>query len=659
VSRYDIYWHKGSDPVLHNITVGGDVTSVRVNSLIPGLTYLFSIQCHDAAGRASNWAMEVPVTISLDVDPPAIPTGLTATSSATGIYLTWTEVGTEGISKDLKQYQIAISTDGGSTYPTIQTVGPGNSYYFASTIGGSGTVFFKVAAVDWTLNTSAYSSAVSASLGTLVGPITINPGPLKITGSSAAGELQLTSGNAGGADTVAQIAFGYSGSSPNVQYQSWFATQHNGGVLSGNTIQLYTGDGTANGVFPTNAVLGLTIDSSAGVTIAKTLQSTGVITAGNGINFSLSNTGVVTPSIHGVPTFGDIIIAPGSGNFVYFRPNDSTVNQSYITNTGAMVLANGLTATTGTFSGNVQTSGGKIIAGADPGAGGGGDIVANRGGASPGTGALFFGSSGGSHYLYYDGSKFNLTDGLAISGALTGATTGAFSGRVSVLGLDPSSSGSGASAAINFGAANPYLNASSYIVIPGGVYLTATSYIDGDLHIRNGLHYYTSGAETSGYTMSLLQSGLQTLQWPAIIQTETLAIKPSFTQTDPADPTGTPNGGATMMGMAVSFTPKVTGRVMIIATGNMANNGAGNGASLTGSYGTGTAPTNGAAFTGTAFGRNRQITATNAGAKHPFTASGIITGLTVNTAYWFDLALWVLTAGVANIFENRFEIMEI
>lgn len=67
----------------------------------------------------------------------------------------------------------------------------------------------------------------------------------------------------------------------------------------------------------------------------------------------------------------------------------------------------------------------RLIAGADPGGGGfvSGDIIANRGGAAPGTGAIFFGSSVGSHYLYYDGAKFNLTDQLDLgTHSLTGAT---------------------------------------------------------------------------------------------------------------------------------------------------------------------------------------------------------------------------------------------
>lgn len=57
----------------------------------------------------------------------------------------------------------------------------------------------------------------------------------------------------------------------------------------------------------------------------------------------------------------------------------------------------------------------RLIAGADPGAGGAGDIVANRGGASPGSGVVYFGSSTGTHYLYYDGTQFNLTDDLKLA----------------------------------------------------------------------------------------------------------------------------------------------------------------------------------------------------------------------------------------------------
>lgn len=179
IARYDIYWRKGSDPNFHQLTVGGDVNSARINSVIPGISYIFAIQAHDTMGRASTFSQEQSIMVSLDVDPPAVPTGLTATTLGAIILLTWTEVGSEGISNDLKQYQIAVSTDGGSTYPNIYTVGPGGVWSYHPTVV---TTFFKIASVDWTGNVSAYSSPVSATAGgTIVGPITINPGGLTVS----------------------------------------------------------------------------------------------------------------------------------------------------------------------------------------------------------------------------------------------------------------------------------------------------------------------------------------------------------------------------------------------------------------------------------------------------------------------------------------------
>jgi hypothetical protein len=191
VSRYDIYYHKGSDPTLYNLSVSGDVHSCRVNNLFPGNSYSFAMQAHDASNRASSWTPEIIINISQDTDPPAVPTGLTATGTDGGVYLTWTEVGPEGLSNDLKEYQIAVSTDGGVTYPLIETIGPGNSFFYTPTTSNQGTVFFKIATVDWTGNVSAYTSPVSAAVGTILGPITINPGGLTVT----TGDVTITAGN--------------------------------------------------------------------------------------------------------------------------------------------------------------------------------------------------------------------------------------------------------------------------------------------------------------------------------------------------------------------------------------------------------------------------------------------------------------------------------
>src|SRR5229473_2663960 len=72
------------------------------------------------------------------------------------------------------------------------------------------------------------------------------------------------------------------------------------------------------------------------------------------------------------------------------------------------------------------------------------------------------------------------------------------------------------------------------------------------------------------------------------------------------------------------------------------------GASLQIRYGTGTAPANGAALTGTAVGNNiaDNNPVTN---KIPFSVQAIVSGLTVGTAYWVDVGLAAITGGTASI----------
>lgn len=165
IGRYDIYWHKGSDNNLHQLTVGGDVNLARINSVIPGQTYVFAIQAHDTAGRGSQFSQEISITISPDVDPPAVPTGLTLTAFTKAIFVQWTEVGPDGISNDLKQYQIQIDTSSSfNVSPYIATLGPGNSYYYP--YASSGTVlYFRIRSADWTGNVSAWSNTVNATVG--------------------------------------------------------------------------------------------------------------------------------------------------------------------------------------------------------------------------------------------------------------------------------------------------------------------------------------------------------------------------------------------------------------------------------------------------------------------------------------------------------------
>lgn len=118
----------------------------------------------------------------------------------------------------------------------------------------------------------------------------------------------------------------------------------------------------------------------------------------------------------------------------------------------------------------------------------------------------------------------------------------------------------------------------------------------------------------------------------------------------PADPTGTTDTTGKMMGLAGSFTPAITGRMLLIATGNIASSAAADGAATQLTYGTGSAPANAAALTGTAVGSIVQITTAGTNAsKYPFCVMALVTGLTPATTYWLDLRLKAITAGTASV----------
>ena len=127
------------------------------------------------------------------------------------------------------------------------------------------------------------------------------------------------------------------------------------------------------------------------------------------------------------------------------------------------------------------------------------------------------------------------------------------------------------------------------------------------------------------------------------------------------NPTGTTSAAGVMMGLGATYkiTPTYSGTHLITITGNMANNVAGDGASLRMAYGTGIAPTNGAAATGTVVGSQLINKSTAANQSEPFSTTILVTGLTVGTAYWFDINLARVTGGTATISGVSCSILEV
>lgn len=118
------------------------------------------------------------------------------------------------------------------------------------------------------------------------------------------------------------------------------------------------------------------------------------------------------------------------------------------------------------------------------------------------------------------------------------------------------------------------------------------------------------------------------------------AVSAGFT---PANPSSTTSTTLVMMGIGstCSYTPVKSGKVMITLTGYMQIATAVQTCQVGGRYGTGTAPTNGTAVTGTRWGAvgDPSLRPPSVGGPTVVSFTSLITGLVPSTTYWFDLAL--------------------
>ena len=115
----------------------------------------------DAAGNAlaanSTWSF---TTLSVDTTPPAVPTGLTATATTSGVLTSWvanTEI-------DLAGYNVYRSASATGPF-TLLNATRLTSLSYDDTLAPNGTSFYAVTAVDTVGNESVLSSLVNATMG--------------------------------------------------------------------------------------------------------------------------------------------------------------------------------------------------------------------------------------------------------------------------------------------------------------------------------------------------------------------------------------------------------------------------------------------------------------------------------------------------------------
>lgn len=94
--------------------------------------------------------------------------------------------------------------------------------------------------------------------------------------------LLFNLGNDGnGSQNLTQIAFGYSPiSSSTGNWKHWVITKHNNAATVNNAIEFYTNDGTQSGVYPTNAIFGLSVTNGGIITPKENINIASASTVG-------------------------------------------------------------------------------------------------------------------------------------------------------------------------------------------------------------------------------------------------------------------------------------------------------------------------------------------------------------------------------------------
>src|SRR5215471_534326 len=165
-------------------------------------------------------------------------------------------------------------------------------------------------------------------------------------------------------------------------------------------------------------VPGVSGGGSGSINITGDVNATGNVNAVNG-----RFTGYMTLGPTGyIPSAGDLVVnrggaSPGAGA-IYF--GNTALNYLFFDGTQLQIAP--IVSVTNIKGPTAFGPAGTPVPGST------GDICINRGGTSPGSGAIFFGNSAAAHYLFYDGVRFNITDPIAAPNGTESAPAYSFSG---------------------------------------------------------------------------------------------------------------------------------------------------------------------------------------------------------------------------------------
>jgi len=607
-----------------NFPVFGDCTDLTVT--IAGVSYPTSSglwNCASASGFALN-TLPLPITDMVVNFTPALTSG-TLTIVGAWHPRNLTVPTAPGISR--REYEQAVSTliaaqrelftsNAALFAAGVTPIGPALDTQFGST---QGSIFYR-GATTWSLLTPGTVGQVLQTGGAAA-----NPSWRTITGTGTVTNITAGTGLSGGAiTTTGTIALA---------------------SASNNTIKSNVSGGSAVPVDNTpSAVFDAVFGSTQGNIVYRGAATWAALAHGTAGQFLQSGGAAANPSWTNATTGPPTAIALGgvfsstAGTGLVATGIDTSGNVIYgAAPYGAIAPGTVLSNNTGGSAvpiGNSESSIWDNAFGSNQG------MMVYRGSAAwqaltPGTAGQVLTSGGASANLSWStvtgtGTVTSIATGTGLTGGtITGAGTISLANAANLT----------IKSNISGGAAAPVDNSLSAM-------------LDGTLGNARGSIIYRGAANWQLLGPGSSGQGLVTKGAAA----DPSWIQPATTSTNGVAGRSTGTAGGIMMGIAGSITPTKSGNVLVVGNGSESPSNS-NGCTVGMRYGTGTAPVNGAAATGTAIGIGEFL---NPGVSlnSPFSAGGVVTGLSVGTTYWIDFIVTIGTSAVCTLNANNISAME-
>lgn len=156
--HYVVEWKKASDS--NYFTMDAKASPAVITGLQNSQQYNVRVKAVNEIGVSSTYISSAP-TAAVDTTAPSVPSSVSASGQYQHISVSWTNPS----QKDLSHIDVYRSTSSGGTYSLIGNTD--GTVFIDDDLANAATFYYKVKAIDFTGNASAFSSVVSATTTTI------------------------------------------------------------------------------------------------------------------------------------------------------------------------------------------------------------------------------------------------------------------------------------------------------------------------------------------------------------------------------------------------------------------------------------------------------------------------------------------------------------